>query len=120
MKDVVLAAGVSPATVSNAFRGRSERLSEPQRVHILNVASELGYHGPDPAGSVLRTGVVEAIGVMFSETLSFAFDDASAVLLLKGIAQAAERADLSLVLLPFPLCRRARIYLCAISVMLSW
>jgi DNA-binding LacI/PurR family transcriptional regulator len=39
---------------------------------------------------------------MFTETLSFAFDDASAVLLLKGISQIAERADLTLSLLPFP------------------
>jgi DNA-binding LacI/PurR family transcriptional regulator len=102
MKDVASAAGVSAATVSNAFRGRTTRLSEAQRLHILNVANELGYHGPDPTGSALRTGVVGVIGVMFTETLSFAFDDASAVLLLKGISQAAERADVSLALLPFP------------------
>ncbi len=102
MKDVALAAGVSAATVSNAFRGRTARLSEAQRLHILDVAKELGYHGPDPTGSALRTGVVGVIGVMFTETLSFAFDDASAVLILKGISQAAERADVSLALLPFP------------------
>lgn len=102
MKDVASAAGVSAATVSNAFSGRTGRLSEAQRVHILSVASELGYHGPNPAGSALRTGVVGAIGVMFTETLSFAFDDASAVLLLKGISQACERADVLLALLPFP------------------
>ena len=35
-------------------------------------------------------------------SLSFAFDDASAVLLLKGISQIAEQADLTLSLLPFP------------------
>ena len=102
MKDVALAAGVSPATVSNAFRGQTRRLSEAQRDHIFAVASKLGYHGPDPAGSALRTGVVGAIGVMFTETLSFAFDDASALLLLKGIAQVAEKVDVSLALLPFP------------------
>lgn len=102
MKDVALAAGVSAATVSNAFRGQSARLSEAQRVRILQVAADLGYHGPDPAGRALRTGVVGAIGVMFSEALSFVFEDASAVMLLKGISQAAEEADLSLVLLPFP------------------
>ncbi|MET0700365.1 MAG: LacI family DNA-binding transcriptional regulator [Mycobacterium sp.] len=102
MKDVASAAGVSAATVSNAFSGRTGRLSEAQRVHILSVASQLGYHGPNPAGSALRTGVVGAIGVMFTETLSFAFDDASAVLLLKGIAQACERADVLMALLPFP------------------
>jgi DNA-binding LacI/PurR family transcriptional regulator len=102
MKDVALAAGVSPATVSNAFRGRIGRLSESQRDHILEVATSLGYLGPNPAGSALRTGVVGALGVMFSESLSFVFDDSSAVMLLKGISQAAERADLSLMLLPFP------------------
>jgi DNA-binding LacI/PurR family transcriptional regulator len=102
MKDVAVAAGVSPATVSNAFRGRAGRLSEAQRVHVMEVAAELGYHGPDPAGRALRTGVIGAIGAMFTESLSFAFDDASAVLLLKGISQAAEQADLTLSLLPFP------------------
>jgi DNA-binding LacI/PurR family transcriptional regulator len=102
MKDVAEAAGVSSATVSNAFRGRTARLSEAQRLRILEVAAELGYHGPDPAGRALRTGVIGAIGAMFTETLSFAFDDASAVLLLKGISQIAEQADLTLSLLPFP------------------
>lgn len=102
MKDVASAAGVSPATVSNAFRGRTGRLSETQRRHIFEVAEKLGYHGPDPAGSTLRTGVVGAIGVMFTESLSFAFDDASALLILKGIAQVAEKSDVSLALLPFP------------------
>ncbi|MCV7011380.1 substrate-binding domain-containing protein [Mycolicibacterium madagascariense] len=102
MKDVALAAGVSPATVSNAFRGRTGRLSDSQREHILQVATSLGYLGPNPAGSALRTGVVGALGVMFSESLSFVFDDSSAVTLLKGISHAAERADLSLMLLPFP------------------
>jgi DNA-binding LacI/PurR family transcriptional regulator len=102
MKDVALAAGVSAATVSNAFRGQSARLSEAQRVRILQVAADLGYHGPDPTGRALRTGIAGAIGVMFSEALSFVFDDASAVMLLKGISQSAEDADLSLVLLPFP------------------
>ncbi len=102
MKDVALAAGVSPATVSNAFGGRPGKLSEAQRVRIFEVAAELGYHGPDPAGRALRTGVIGAIGAMFTESLSFAFDDASAVLLLKGISQVAERADLTLSLLPFP------------------
>ncbi|WP_233165015.1 substrate-binding domain-containing protein [Mycobacterium sp. AT1] len=102
MKDVALAAGVSPATVSNAFQGRAGKLSESQRLRVLEVAAELGYHGPDPAGRVLRTGVIGAIGAMFTETLSFVFDDASAVLLLKGISQIAEQADLTLSLLPFP------------------
>ncbi|WP_263999624.1 LacI family DNA-binding transcriptional regulator [Mycobacterium yunnanensis] len=102
MKDVALAAGVSPATVSNAFRGRTGRLSETQRNHIFTVAGRLGYHGPDPAASALRTGVVGAIGVMFTESLSFAFDDASALLILKGVAQVAEKSDVSLALLPFP------------------
>ncbi|CAN5577248.1 LacI family DNA-binding transcriptional regulator [soil metagenome] len=102
MKDVALAAGVSAATVSNAFGGRTQRLSESQREHILRVAADLGYQGPDPAGQALRTGVVGSIGVMFSEALSFVFDDSSAVMLLKGVSQAAQAADLSLVLLPFP------------------
>ena len=53
MKDVALAAGVSPATV----------------------ATDLGWFGPNTAGRALRTGVVGALGVMFGESSSFVFDD---------------------------------------------
>jgi DNA-binding LacI/PurR family transcriptional regulator len=40
--------------------------------------------------------------VLFTETLSYAFDDPAAVLFLRGIASVGERADVGLTLLPVP------------------
>ena len=101
MKEVARAAGVSQASVSNAYN-RTGRLSESQRGLILEVAERLGYLGPDPAGRSLRTGKVGAIGLMFTDSLAYAFDDPSAVFLLKGVAEVGELADIALTLLPFP------------------
>ena len=105
LKDVAAAAGVSRTTVSNAYN-RPGKLSAPVRERVLAVARELGYPGPDPAARSLRTGRVGALGVLFTEALSFAFDDPAAVLLLRGIAQAGELADVGLTLLPAPPERR--------------
>jgi DNA-binding LacI/PurR family transcriptional regulator len=93
------ALGVSRTTVSNAFN-RPDQLNPALRERVLALAGELGYAGPDPAGRALRSGRAGAIGVMFTEGLSFAFADPAAVATLGGIAAEAERAETSLVLLP--------------------
>ena len=67
---------------------------------MLALATELGYAGPDPAGRALRSGRAGAIGVMFTEGLSYAFEDPAAIATLGGVASEAERAATSLVLLP--------------------
>ena len=67
---------------------------------MLALAAELGYAGPDPAGRALRSGRAGAIGVMFTEGLSYAFEDPAAIATLGGVAAEAERAATSLVLLP--------------------
>jgi DNA-binding LacI/PurR family transcriptional regulator len=93
------ALGVSRTTVSNAFN-RPDQLNPALRKRVLALAGELGYAGPDPAGRALRSGRAGAIGVMFTEGLSYAFDDPAAVATLGGLAAEAERAATSLVLLP--------------------
>lgn len=91
--------GVSRTTVSNAYN-RPGELTDELRTRILETAERLGYPGPDPAARNLRTGSTETIGVVFTESLSEAFRDATSVALLRGIAAASENTDVSLLLLP--------------------
>src|SRR5215208_6281333 len=93
--------GVSRTTVSNAY-GRPDQLNPALREQILALAKELGYAGPDAAGRMLRRGKADALGVLFTDVLAYAFTDPAAVLLLQGIAEAAGEAEVGLVLLPAP------------------
>lgn len=99
MKDVAKAAGVSQAAVSYAFSG-SPKVSAGQRNQILAVAAELGYHGPSIAGASLRSGRMGTVGVIIPGSLALAVEDPSTALLLKGIVEAGELADVALTLLP--------------------
>lgn len=101
LMDVARAAGVSRSSVSYVF-SRPERVSDELRARVLAAAAELGYAGPDPAAATLRRGRAGTLGVLFTEALSYAFSDPAAVLFLKGIATAGERADVGLTLLPVP------------------
>ena len=96
------ALGVSRTTASNAFN-RPDQLNPALRERVLALAAELGYAGPDPAGRALRSGRSGAIGVLLTERLSYAFGDPAAVATLRGLAEAAETAGISLALLPVPL-----------------
>jgi DNA-binding LacI/PurR family transcriptional regulator len=93
--------GISRTTASNAFN-RPDQLNPALRERVLALAAELGYAGPDPAGRVLRSGRAGAIGVLLTEQLSYAFADPAAVATLRGLAEEAERAGISLSLLPAP------------------
>jgi DNA-binding LacI/PurR family transcriptional regulator len=98
LRDVARAAGVSHTTVSNAF-ARPDQLSPELRDRILATARALGYAGPDPAARSLRTGRHGAYGLVFSEDLPFAFSDAAATSVFRGVAEACRdrRANLLLV-----------------------
>lgn len=93
--------GVSRTTVSNAF-SRPDQLSEELRNRVLSAARELGYAGPDPAARSLRAGVAGAVGVLLTESLTYAFDDPYATTFLNGIARAIDPEALSLLLIPVP------------------
>ncbi len=99
--DVARAAGVSRSTVSYAYN-QPDRLSDETRARVLAAAREVGYAGPDPMAASLRRGRAGAIGVLFTEKLSYAFADPGAVLFLRGISSVAEDADVGLTLLPVP------------------
>ncbi|CAN5296839.1 LacI family DNA-binding transcriptional regulator [soil metagenome] len=91
--------GVSAMTVSNAYN-HPDRLSEALRERIFETAGRLGYHGPDPVGRSLRRQRTDVVGVLYSNPLSYAFDDPAAVSFLGGLSSVTEEADLGLLLVP--------------------
>ncbi|HEX6288384.1 MAG TPA: LacI family DNA-binding transcriptional regulator [Herpetosiphonaceae bacterium] len=99
INDVASALGVAVSTVSNAYN-RPDQLSTKLRTRILDVAAQLGYPGPDPVARSLRQQRAGAVGVLFSERLSYVFTDPAAVQVLDGIASALEAAGLGLLLVP--------------------
>jgi DNA-binding LacI/PurR family transcriptional regulator len=99
VKTLAAAVGVSPSTVSNAYN-RPDQLSEHLRQRILAKADELGYTGPDAAGRMLRVGRADAVGVLLSERLSYAFSDPYVIEFLTGLSEVAEQRAFSIVLMP--------------------
>lgn len=98
-KAVARAAGVSPSSVSNAYN-KPDQLSAPVRDHILAVAAQLGYHGPDPAGRALRSGRADVIGVLMTQHNSYAFSDPYAIGFLRGVAEELAASQTGILLLP--------------------
>ncbi len=90
--------GVSRMTVSNAF-SRPDQLSAELRDKIMAAADELGYVGPDPAARALATGSAGTVGVLLTDTLSYAFEDEFAARFLAGIAEELAPPGLALTLL---------------------
>lgn len=99
LQTIAKALGVSRTTVSNAYN-RPEQLTAELRERIFAEARRLGYAGPDAAARSLRSKRTGSIGLLFTETLSFAFSDPYAVGFLQGLAEVAERQSTSLLLVP--------------------
>lgn len=99
MRDVARAAGVSQAAVSYAYSG-SPRVSAKVRDDIFAAARQLGYTGPNIAGSSLRLGRIGTVGVLVPGSLALAVEDPSTMSLMKGLAEVGELADVALTLLP--------------------
>ena len=55
----------------------------------------LGYAGPDPSARRLRTGRAGALGLIFSERLSYQFSDAAALSRFSGASQKGCRTRIS-------------------------
>jgi DNA-binding LacI/PurR family transcriptional regulator len=91
--------GVSRMTVSNAF-SRPDQLSAALRGRILEVANELGYVGPDPAARALASGTAGTVGLLLSDTLTYALTDEVAMTFLAGISDELVPTGLALTLLP--------------------
>ena len=99
LQTIADALGVSRTTVSNAYN-RPDQLALELRERVLETAKGLGYAGPDPAARRLRSGLRGAIGMVFSDRLSYAFTDPGAVALLQGLTEATEAKGYELLLLP--------------------
>lgn len=91
--------GVSRTTVSNAYN-RPDQLSVRLREEIIDKARELGYHGPNAVGRLLRTGKTQSIGLLFYDRFSAVFDDEFALQLIQGIMVELERIGVSLLMVP--------------------
>lgn len=74
LRDVAAAAGVSHGTASNVF-SRPEVVREEVRERVRAMAEQMGYAGPDPKARLLRSGKVNAIGIIAAEPLSYFFAD---------------------------------------------
>lgn len=90
--------GVSRMTVSNAF-SRPDQLSAELRARILAAADKLGYVGPDPAARALARGRTGSVGLLLTDDLSEAFQDAVATEFLTSVANALTEEGLALTLL---------------------
>ena len=93
--------GVSRTTVSNAF-SRPEQLSQELRDRILCAAQKAGYLGPNLAAASLRTGRTQTLGVLFTDSLSYAFSDPVSARFLAGVASEAEAEGYALTVVSSP------------------
>lgn len=91
--------GVSRTTVSNAYN-RPEQLSPELRERILATATRLGYAGPDPTARSLRRRRTGTIGVLFTDHLTYAFEDLASVDFLAGMAEVGQHRGAALTLVP--------------------
>src|SRR5689334_16427908 len=101
LKTVAEQAGVSISTVSNAYN-KPEQMSVEVRQRVLETARRLGYAGPNPAARSLRSARAGAIGLLFTEHLSYAFSDPYSVGMLAGLSEVAEAHRTGLLLIPLP------------------
>ncbi len=85
--------------MSNAYN-RPDQLSPELRERVLETARRLGYPGPDPVARSLRTRQAGAIGLIFTEGLSYAFRDPAAVAFLEGLGLACEESGTGLLMVP--------------------
>jgi DNA-binding LacI/PurR family transcriptional regulator len=99
LREIAHRAGVSVMTVSYAFNDPG-RVSDASRERVLAAASELGYQGKNPWATALRRGRAGALGVVFSEHLTYAFTDPQATDFLAGVASVCAEEGLGLTIIP--------------------
>ncbi|MDQ3739022.1 MAG: substrate-binding domain-containing protein [Actinomycetota bacterium] len=98
LNHVAARAEVSLSTASLAFSG-SPRVADTTRARVLGAAAEMGYAGPDPTASALRSGRCGVVGAVVGERLLYAFRDPVAVQLLDGLSEQLGLLGVGLLLL---------------------
>lgn len=96
--DIALRAGVSKTSVSYAFNDPS-RLAQGTVARILAVADELGY-SPNPVARSMSIGRTGTIGVLVPQPLPEVLKNPFFSEFLEGVADAAGKADLPIMLVP--------------------
>lgn len=86
-------------TVSYTYN-QPARVSASSRAKVLAAAQKLDYAGPHRAARALRTGRSAQIGVVFGETLPFAFYDQQATEFLAGIAEVCAEKEMGMSIIP--------------------
>ena len=74
IKDIALAAGVSPSAVSIVLNGKDHRISEETRARVIHMANELGYAPRQPAVS-LKAQKSYALGLVVPDVSNVFFAD---------------------------------------------
>lgn len=97
--DVAAAAGVSTSTASLVYR-RADRVLPQTRDRILAAAERLGYQGPDPVASSLRSGRSGIIGIVIAERVRQAFQSPVAVATMDGLSDVLDGEGFGQLLLP--------------------
>ncbi len=120
LDDVAARAGVSRMTVSNVY-GRPDVVATPTRERVLAAAAELDYGGPSAVGRTLRRGSTEVLGILVNVGIPYTFSDPGAALFMRGVAQGADEADLSLQVVHTsgPSARR-RVNNTAVDAFIAW
>ena len=101
--DVAQAAGVSLGTASNAF-ARPSKVRPEVRARVEVAARELGYGGPDPAARLMRSGKVNAIGVVAPARFGIAdaLRNSSFRMFMGGVAEVCDARGANLVVIADP------------------
>ncbi len=97
--DVAAQAGVSTSTASLAFRA-PDRVVDATRDRILAVAASLGYDGPHPVASSLRSGRSGIVGVVIAEHVRHAFLNPVALATMDGLSEVLDEEGYGQLLLP--------------------
>jgi DNA-binding LacI/PurR family transcriptional regulator len=99
LREIAQRAEVSVMTVSYAFND-PDRVSDATRERVLAAAAELGYQGKNPWATALRRGRAGALGIVFSEHLTYAFTDPQATEFLAGVASVCAQEGLGMTIIP--------------------
>lgn len=99
LKSIAADLGITHTSVAHAFNNPG-RISSKLRERVLEHAKSLNYHGPNPAARSLRTGYCGSIGVVFNDSLSYAFSDPHDIAFLRGISTVCEENGTNIVLIP--------------------
>ncbi|WP_147916221.1 LacI family DNA-binding transcriptional regulator [Ruania zhangjianzhongii] len=97
--DVAAIAGVSTSTASLVFRSQ-DRVAPGTRDRILAAAEAVGYQGPHPVASSLRSGRSGIVGIVIAERVRQAFQNPVAVATMDGLSDVLDGEGFGQLLLP--------------------